>query len=96
MNTITQDICQKPKIKKKLNLELKGLRIAAGFNGRLEFVEALNAFLDEHNINYRVGVAAYSNYEAGITENISLKTAYYISKFLNCPIETFIEKKLCV
>lgn len=95
MSIANQDISPKIKKKKKHNMELKILRMAAGYNSRLEFVDALNNFLEKQEIDYRVRISAYNNCEMGITPNISLHTAYYISKFLECSIEIFIDKKIC-
>lgn len=83
------------KNKKKHHLELKSLRIAAGYDSRHEFVEAVNKFLEARKIDYRIGIYTYTNYETGVTTSLSAETAYYLSQFLQCSIEIFIKDKIC-
>ena len=94
MKVMNQVSCPKSKIKKKHNLKLKSARVAAGYDSRLEFVQAANVYLKENNIDYEISVHTYTNLEMGISTNGYLKAAYYIAKFLNCPIEIFIEQKI--
>lgn len=94
MKVMNQASCPTSKVKKKHNLKLKSARVAAGYDSRQKFVEAANAYLQANNIDYEISVHTYTNLEMGISTNGYLKAAYYVAKFLNCPIDIFIEQKI--
>jgi hypothetical protein len=85
------------RVKKPLtcNLAIKVARIVAGYDSPRQFVDAVNLFLEGKKINYRIAMGEYMRFEKGNLKKIQFNFAYYISSFLDLPIDTFVEQKVC-
>lgn len=84
---------QKIAAKKEISKRLKIARIKAGYKHTTDFVNEINQFCKDNNIDYHLNMYRYQHMEKSKIVRVDVNDAFVISRFLHEPIDIFIFPK---